>query len=307
MYDTLNFWIDSGSIGDPFSVLPYLDNIAEHRSDKYGYSCNGTLGDYTICCYQSGISLKGSLAKYYLPSNVFTLTRQTAAEALEKMSNELHFDILSAKVTRADISTIIPTKRQPPDYYSRLGQKPHYNRLQAHHDTLYYNQQSKQLIFYDKTKEAHAKGAIIPPTLSGCNLMRYEYRLLSSLPKMLKLSCVTGATLIDSNIYYSLIRQWKNEFDTIKKINPISTMTDNIRTPKEAKEVLFAMLLQKNGQDCIDTFLSDLKAAGTFSDPKYYSRLKSELNKIIQAPNESRSDMIKELEKAISDVAMYAR
>ncbi len=84
-------------------------------------------------------------------------------------------------------------------------------------------------------------------------------------------------------------------------------MTDNIKTPKDAKETLFAMLLQKNGQNAIDNFLNDLKANNVFSDPKYYSRLKSDLYKIQQAPTEARNDLIKELETAIADIAQYAR
>lgn len=310
MFDTVNFWIDRSNTaeGNPFAVLPYLCEVVEQQSDKRGYSCSGKLGDYSVFCYQAGISMKGSLAKYFLPSNVYTLTRQTAKEALEKMSDELHLNMAAAKVARLDVSTVIPTKRPPADYYNGLGNKPHFRRLQAHHDTLYYNQSFRQLIFYDKTKEAAAKSALIPPTLNGCNLMRYEMRLVKNLQRVLKLpDPITGATLTDSGFYYSIIRQWKSEFDTIKKINTISTMTDNIKTPKEAQTALFAILLQRNGQNCIDEFLADLKAKNAFSDPKYYSRLKSELYRILQAPNESKSDLISELEKAISDVAQYAR
>jgi hypothetical protein len=313
MYDTVNFWIDKGDTaeGSPFAVLPYLDEVTEQRSDKRGYSCSGKFGDYSVCCFQGGISLKGSLAKLYLPSNVYTLTRQTAKEALEQMGDGLHLDMGAAKVTRIDVSTVIPTKRPPTDYYRGLGNKPHFRRLQAHQDTLYYSQQFRQLIFYDKTKEAGAKGALIPPTLKGCNLMRYEMRLIKNTQRLLKSPTpITGATLTDSGFYYSIIQRWKSEFDTIKKINTISTMTDNIKTPQQAKEALFAILLQQaqqGGQSCIDAFLADLKAKDTFSDPKYYSRLKADLYRILQAPAEGESDMIKELEKAVADFAKYAR
>jgi hypothetical protein len=310
MYDTVNFWIDRSDTaeGNPFAVLPYLCEVVEHQSDKLGYSCSGKLGDYTICCLQTGISLKGSLAKYYLPSNVYTLTRQTAGEALEQMSEALHLNMTAARVTRLDVSTVFPTKRPPTDYYPSLGEKPFYYRRQYSSNTLYYDQTEKQLIFYDKTKEASAKGAIIPPTLIGCNLMRYEMRITKSIKKHLKsIDKITGATLTESGFYYSIIQRWKKEFDTIKKIHTINTMTDNIKTPKEAKETLFAILLQQGGQSKIDEYLADLKANNTFTDPKYYSRLKADLYKIMQAPSEAKGDLIKELEKAVADVALYAR
>lgn len=310
MLDTVNFWIDrSGTAeGDPFAVLPYLTEIAEQRSDKLGYSASGRLGDYNVCCFQSGISLKGSLAKYYLPSNVFTLTRQTTAEAIEKMSDELHLNMKAAKVTRLDISTVIPTKRPPTDYYNGLGNKPRFTRLQATRETLYYNQRLMQLVFYDKTQEAAAKGAVIPDTLNGCNLLRYELRFAKQPQKQLTAKePISGATLTEQDFYFSIIKRWKTEFDTIKKINTISTMTDNIKTPKDAKEVLFAMLLQKTGQNNIDDFISDLKAKNAFADPKYYSRLKSDLYKILQAPAEASNEMMSELETAIANIAKYAR
>lgn len=310
MFDTVNFWIDRGDTAEenPFAVLPYLCDVVEQQSDKKGYSCSGKYGDYSVCCFQTGISLKGSLAKLFLPSNVYTLTRQTTREAIEKMSDELHLNMMGARVTRIDVSTVIPTKRPPTDYYSGLGSKPNYTRLQAHSDTLYYNQQNKQLIFYDKTKEAEAKAALIPPTLIGCHLLRYEMRFIRNVQRLMKLpDQVTGATLTDGGFYYSIIQHWKNEFDTIKKINTINTMTENISTPKEAKNALFAILLQRGGQICIDEFLADLKAKNVFPYPKYYSMLKSELNKILQAPHEAKSDLMQELEKAIADVANYAR
>ena len=309
MFDTVNFWIDKGNMagGDPFAVLPYLCSVVEQMAET-GYSCSGKLGDYTVYCYDKGISLKGSLANYYLPSNSCTLTRKTTVEALQRMSDELHLDMMAANVTRVDVSTVIPTKRQPADYFSSLGDKPRFVRVQATKDTLYYNQRAKQLAFYDKTKEATAKAILIPQALQKCNLLRYEMRFLRRLKKLCKMETpIKGATLTNSGFYYFIIQQWKKEFDTIKKNNPISPMTDSIKTPKEAQEALFAMLLQQNGQSCIDDFLNELKAKKTFSNPEYYSRLKAKLYRIMQAAKEEKSELIKELETAIADIANYAR
>lgn len=308
MYDTLRFWIERGDIKDPFKVLPYLTDVVEHNSEKRGYYCSGRLGDFVVNCNQIGVSLCGSLAKYFLPSNVYTLTRRTTQEAIEKMSDEFHFDMLSAYLKRIDISTIIPTKLTPSAYYSRLGDKPRFERLQTHADTLYYSQRQRQLAFYDKTKEANAKGAEIPPSLEGCNLMRYEIRLLSSPNRLLKTpSPINGADLVNANFYYNLVQVWKREFDTIKKNSIDTIMSDNIKTPKDAKEAIFASLLQQQGQSYIDGVISDLKAQGTFSDPKSYSRLKADLNKMLQATAGAENELIKELETAISNVARYAR
>ncbi len=308
MFDTVNFWINRFDLtgGNPFVIKPYLSNVTERQNERWGYSISGNVGDYNVFCNQAGISLRGSLSKHFLQSNVLTLTRATTKEALQMLSDQLHVDMFAANVNRLDISTILPTKRQPTDYYSGLGNKAHFKRLQAAIETLYYQTDKRQLAFYDKTKEATAKGMFVPETLRGCNLLRYELRLTKELKRQLKRPEITGATLTDTAFYYSMVQFWKTEFDSIKKIG--ATMkTDTIKTPKEAQNALFARLLQQGGQSIIDDYLADLRAANAFPDPKYYSRLKADLIGILQTPTATDNSIIKELETAIADVARYAR
>ena len=310
MIDTLNMWLDREATagGNPFAIAPYLIDVTERQNERQGYTCTGRLGDYQIAISNSGVTLLGSLAKYYLPSNVYTLTRRQVQEALQMMSDQLHTDIAAAVVNRADVSTVIPTTRPPSDYYSYLGDKTRYERVQATPNTLYYSTQKRQLIFYDKTKEAAAKRALIPPQLADCNLLRYEMRLLKQPHKQLKRADpIQAAALYNPDFYYMLVQRWKQEFETIKKIHKNTTMMDNIKTPKDAQTALFARLLQQGGQSVIDDFIADLKARKQFADPKYYSRLKADLKKILQAPADGDTDLIHEIEKAVANVARYAR
>ena len=308
MYDTVNFWIDGSAAGvEPFAVLPYLTDQEERKSQRLGYSCSGKLGAYSVYCSERGITLWGSLAAFHLLSNAYTLTRATTAEALEAMSDQLHVDMMAAKVTRLDISTIIPTTRPPSDYFSVLGMKTRYTRLLTHPDTLYYNQKFRQLVFYDKSKEARAKGAVLPPALVGCNLLRYEARWKRPQTALKQYAPVTGETLTDPVFYYNIIQEWKREFDTIKKINPISMKEMDTSTRPKAKNALFAKLLQQAGQSCIDDFIKELKAKNEFSDRKEYSRLKSDLNQLLQAPSAGSSELMEELSRAVDEVAKYAR
>lgn len=310
MIDTLNMWLGREAMagGNPFVIAPYLANLTERQSERQGYTCTGDIGDYQVSVSSRGVSLYGSLAKYYLPSNVYTLTRATIQQAIEKMSDQLHTDVSTAMVLRADVSTVIPTKRPPADYYSSLGCKARFMRVQATPDTLYYSTHSRQLIFYDKTKEAAAKRALIPPTLADCNLLRYELRFAKQPHKQLKQALpIQAVMLYNPDFYYMLIQQWREEFETIKKIHRNTTMMDNIKTPKDAQIALFARLLQQGGQSVIDDFIADLKARKQFPNRLYYSRLKADLNKILQVPAESEGDLILEIEKAVADVARYAR
>jgi len=308
MFDTVNFWIDRVDIseGNTFGILPYLSEITERQNEKKGYSCTGKIMDYTASVFDSGISLKGSLAKSHFGDNLHTLTRRDTMQAIEELNDCLHIDINRAKVTRLDVSTIIPTKCPPSDYYIHLGNKPYFDRLQSTPDTLYYNNHQRQIIFYDKTKEAMTKGVQIPEILQNSNLFRYELRYTNRLNKQLNTD-LTARKLYNTDFYRFIIQSWHNEFKTIQKLKNQCFMIGNINTPKEAETALFAALLQEKGQVIINEYLARLKAENVFKERQRYSELKRKLNTILQAPKGEQSDLIKELETAIFDIARYAR
>jgi len=309
MFDTVHFWINRVELSgaSPFDIQPYLSEITERQNERAGYSCSGNIGEYAVNIGENGISLKGSLSKYYLGNNIDTLTRHTIKKAIEQLSDSLHLDLRAARVTRLDVSTVMPTKRPPADYYSYLGQKPYFERLQSTKDTLYYNNHQRQIIFYDKTKEAHNSSIAIPEIFLKNNLFRYELRYTKRLNKQLKAD-ITASTLTDELFYKAIIKNWHNEFKTIQKLKNQSFMANNTNTLKEAKDALFAHLLQQSGQSTIDEFLAELKAAKRFKNRSDYTKLKNDLNKMIGTYDfEVKNELVKELETQIFDIARYAR
>ena len=83
---------------------------------------------------------------------------------------------------------------------------------------------------------------------------------------------------------------------------------ENVKTPNDVNNAVLGYLMQQyGGQELIDTIIADLKARNQFTDPKYYSRARSNLNKVLQAASGQESDLMRELEKAIADIARYAR
>jgi len=311
MFDTVNFWLDRVELsgGSPFDTQHYLSELTERQNEKSGYSCSGKVLDYTVYVNENGLYLTGSLCKSFFNDNLQTLTRRATQQAIEQLSDNLHLDISKAKVTRLDISTVIPTKRPPADYYNFLGQKPYFERMQYNSDTLYYQnsktQPTKQIIFYDKTKEAKNSGAAIPELWQNANLFRYELRFKKRLNRQLKAD-VTASTLTNSVFYTNIIQSWYSEFKTIQKLKNQNFMIDDITTLKVAKEALFAHLLQQSGQNIIDEFLNELKAQKKFNSRSDYTKLKTDLNKMLVAKNGNKSDLIKELETAIFNIAKNA-
>jgi len=308
MFDTVNFWINRGDIsgGKPFEILPYLNEITERQNDS-GYNCTGKIKKYSVCVSDNGISMKGSLAKNHFGDNIHTLTRKDVQWAIEELSDRLHIDINVAKVTRLDISTVLYTKHPPADYYPYLGQKPYFERLQSTPDTLYYNNHQKQIVFYDKKKEAKEKGVQIPEILQNANLLRYELRYTRRINKQLNYD-VTAGKLYVRPFYDSLIENWYQELKSIQKLKKQSFMIDNISTVKDAEMALFAHLLQQSGQSIIDEFLAELKAKDKFKDKQRYYELKKRLQTVASTYEfHEKNELMQEIETQAFNIAKYAR
>lgn len=309
MFDTVNFWMDRVNIsgGKPFEILPCLSEVVEHQNENLDYSCSGKSKNYSVFVCENGISLNGSLAKNHFGDNIHTLTRKDAQLAIEELSDCLHLDINAAKVTRLDISTVLYTKHKPSEYYAYLGQKAYFERLQSTPDTLYYNNHQRQIVFYDKAKEAKEKGVQIPEILQMANLLRYELRYTKRINKQLN-NDVTAGKLYVRPFYDSLIENWYKELKDIQKLKKQSVMMDNITTVNDAETALFAFALHQLGQSAIDEFLNDLKAANKFSDRKYYTRLKNRLNDIASTYEfHEKNELMQEIETEAFNIAKYAR
>ena len=76
MYDTINLWLSFENITN-FNLsktLEKLSGITEHTRANETY-ISGYLKNYRVNISEQGVSLKGSLAKYFLSDNFKTLNR----------------------------------------------------------------------------------------------------------------------------------------------------------------------------------------------------------------------------------------
>ena len=307
-YDTVNFKRHGCDIVgySPFVFANYLDDVTEEYNEKKGYRVRGKVGDYRVLLSQSDISLYGSLSKSFLPSNIYTLTRKDSGLAIEKLSDQLHIDLKQANITRLDIAAVFPMSHPPCDYLPYLGNKPYFKRIAATISSLYYHTEKMKQNFYDKGKQAKAKGIIIPPELIGCNLLRYELRLMNKLKQQLNLNSLNGAMLVDEKIFRSLVLRWVGEYEAISKINSYTMDSAKIKTPSDAEKAFFTVLLQQQGQQAIDNFIADMKFQKRFKDPKYYTRLKDQLNEKMRADGVKENELIRELSQSIFEAGKYA-
>jgi hypothetical protein len=310
MYDTIDMWLDqlgAGKINFLAQIPYFLTNITEYHSEKN--SCvSGYLNNYKVNVYENGLLLKGSLAKYYLNDNIHTLTRGDSQRAIEKLTDTLHVPLINARIYRVDVAKHFQMKSPVYFYYDLLGDKRYFKRLQAAKQTLYYNNPTKQLIFYDKLAESKAKRVNVPEVYRNSNLLRYELRFTSRLSKQFNLPELRASTLINEKFYIEIINHWVNEYLSIDKIKKITLKNNIMYTPDSFFNQLLLMKINEMGQNEVLNLIEELRFKKAFKKPEYYSRAKRKIKDLCNMPDlTEKSDLIAELDQNIKQVKQYYR
>jgi hypothetical protein len=309
MYDTVNLWLPMDKIGsfDLSKTLQSLTGITEHTKDDGQIYVSGYLNNYKVSISGQGVSLKGSLAKYFLPDNFHTLTRSDSARAFEMMADELHLPIQKAKVTRIDFSQNFIMDFEPQAYYNFLGECQYYER-QPQSKSLYYTNTLRQKLFYNKIAEGKAKGLKLPDVWKGQNVLRYEMRFTSRLPKQFNQSEIAASRLSDEKFYVTLFDKWLAEYEAINKLHSINFNLSDMNSPKDFWKQVSLMAINMIGQDNIMMEIENLRHQKAFDKPEYYSRLKKEVKELCKTPElTSASDLVAELDKKIKSSKRYYR
>jgi hypothetical protein len=314
MYDTVNSWINRAEVGNlNTSALCLTDAKETANKDTGEVWTTGNLDNMKVTVSTAGISIKGSLAKFFLPDNSYTLNRKQVKEAVEKLSDTLKVNIAQAKITRIDVSTNFIMQHEVHQYYNVLGLCTHFNRVQATEDTLYYHSKGRDrkrsMVFYNKAREISDRNGIIPDVFKGENLLRYESRWNTRLPQQLKENEVNGSTLYNERFYSKIIDNWADNYFRIEKQRNINMDAMNkIKTVSDASDFICAIGLQRLKPDEVQNILQDMKQQNVFQDSKYYTRLKNKLKDISAKTNLTEvSYLSRELDNEIRNVQSYKR
>lgn len=303
MYDTINLWLSLDEVGNinTSKTLQALSNVTTtSKSDGQIYH-TGYLKNYRVILSGQGVSLKGSLAKYFLPDNMHTLSRSDSSRALEMLSDILHLPVLDADVKRIDLAQNFLMKYEPEAYYPLLGDCQYYQRIKQP-KSLYYSNSLRQLVFYNKIAEARAKREILPDVWSGSNILRYESRYTQRLTKQFNRSEIKGHTLIDEKFYINLLDRWQSEYEAIDKHQLINFNILQMSSPKDFWKQINLMAINMIGQDRIMQEVENLRHQKAFDKPEYYSRLKKEIKELCKTPElTSSSSLIDELDNKIKN------
>ena len=309
-YDTIHFFLDGYQIPteeiDRLCSMLQRDGMNKTTGERWS---TGNIDNLKVTVSELGVSVKGSLAAFLYPSNTLTVSRQEARHALEKLSDTLHLPMAKASVSRVDVSTSFLMACKPTAYYDVLGSLNYFYRQPVGRSTLYYHRgrtDRQTLCFYDKEREVTANREALPKVYADCgNVLRYEARINGRVASQLNERQVTGASLSDGDFYRKVGIFWA---DSYQRINKTYTQFDmnKIKYARQAKDFLCGVALAKMGAGELNRLISQMKAQGVLSDPKYYTRLKRMMADLSsKAKSDQGHDLASELDADILTEKAY--
>lgn len=311
MLDTVNFSLTKAEVeGTDFlaEVTPYLDKVAEHNYEG-NYAVTGSLGNYSVSITPFQVNVKnGSLCKWYLGDNFKRMGRRDIQHAIEKLSDELHLPMARAKINRLDVAENIVTRHPVSVYLSHLGVLPYANRL-VEPNSLYYTRRDSTLCFYDNVREQRDKNMPIPELFSSSNVLRYEQRYMRRLGTTFKVEGVTGAMLYDEVFYISLLKQWRDSYRAISKINVVAPNFNAVKTKQQLyRMALLAWIGDVGGEIEMLNHIAEAQKCDNLTTKQAYDLgLAVKDACLIREGLTVKSDVITELDKKIAEAVRYYR
>lgn len=247
------------------------------------------------------ITISGSLPKYLRGNNIRNLSRLETKLVVEELQKALGLPIKQAKVTKLEFGDTFEMSHPVDMYLNSFGDIPRMTKGYIG-STLYYRsnydrdrQPQRELVFYDKGKESG---------LPDKNLLRYELKYNNHVDRQTKWT-VTAETLYNEDFYRQMVVTYQEGYYSIvksKQMSSIITIQKGIRLSK-ACDIIFAIALNRMGNDEVNKCINAFKAQGIFDDKKSeYSRLKRRIKEVRQQAGET-ADVTLELDSLIADLS----
>lgn len=307
MYDTVHFQIGDGTT-DFTPLAKYLSNV-KNVSDEDGVLLyiEGYIGSLYVKLSHGWMICQDSLSRFYFGNNIKRMNPQQIQEAIEKLSDMLHYDVRMFNVTRIDIADCYSMNRPITEYFPCLGELSRFKRINTvKKETLTYSQGNKKygrsLVFYDKERElTDTRTAILQQLEIPKNLLRYEARYYGRLTTRFKEPAITGATLYDETFFRKLVQLWYDSYCQIEKqMSIIYNGMDLIKNMKGAKEYIFIAALAQQPATFVSDMIRQFKQQRVFRNSSEYTRLHNEIYGLLHNPlitNESK--LIVELNRKV--------
>lgn len=275
--------------------------------DEYGeIEYKGNFQNLLCKINQYGITLYGSLPKYFYGDNLQVLTRSDTQKAIQKLSDEIGLPLNESNIYRIDIGNNFAMK-EPINAYlcclgdsSRLEKKPYKHGLQ-------YSNKSKTLSFYDKISDMKRHKESVPELFRTQNILRYEIHLTKGIKKQFGLKELKASKLYQENLYIRLLDKWKNEYFSIERINK-PRFTSEVFEMIEVKFLINELALvglKQIGEDTIMELIEDSYKSGKIEYMQAH-RLKDKIKQLRNLPELTEpSETIQELDSKVNEAVQF--
>ena len=228
MYDTINLYMaqaeEEGT--DFISEIPCFlppDSCAEGAFTDGVRYVSGRVGNMYVKASEKGLYIGGSLCKYQLGNNFDTLKVQDAREAIERISDALHYDVNRMPVTRLDVATNIITEHPLSTYTRHFARLKGAKRFLMEQNVLYKaGNKSFDFEIYDKNKEHREKepNVPVPKEYQGVNVARLEYRCRNRkyIANRFAKDNICASDICTIDIYNKSVELWGQMYDSIEKV-----------------------------------------------------------------------------------------
>ena len=306
MIDTLKLRLTHREVeGADFlnEVMPYLNpGWVRVSKDNGNEEIKGKLGNLCVNVKADSVIIYGSFCKWLLGDNYKTMTREDIKQSIDRLSAAIHLPIERAIVTRLDVGLSIPVNEPIENYFNHLGELSRYKRLEQA-TTLYYDQQSKKLCFYDKNKEQRDHRETIPEQYQDTNVLRYELRYTSKLKKQLVEPEITAGMLYNEQFYTKLKANWIEAYKQIIKVNTTQPNAIAMNSRKNFfKLTCAAWVEQMGGMAAALKYIKEAQRRGDINDKEACRRKKDIIEAYADSELTIPCNAISELDSKIAAV-----
>lgn len=306
MYDKIKFY-SFGGCEDVSHIPPLLSDVKETVRDERTYY-EGLIGSMEVHVKPSArnVFILGSLPKFLNGNNLYPVSKHSTAEALQKLSDALSFDVASMKVSELEFGISLPTTYPPSCYLSRYGTMPDKHKV-TQETTVYYMTKGHKDDFYlyDKVQEI---GRALPRELRHSNVLRMEMRLRNGVASTLERPFLCAGDLPNRDVYNQLKRMFTDKYRAIRKLPQTCFSFPPMKTAGQAEKGFTAYLLASmpNPAKVVEEYMEIVKAQGHL-DRQAYGRLKRSITQSEALQTMSDEDpLLQEIEDAFASLVEQA-
>lgn len=332
MWDKIRLkYSDKENKVDLEELLSYCEKSSIEYHNK-GDMNNNEIKNSNIKAIYKGLSIEiynnetrtyyidGSLSKFYFKNNFQSLNLEDTEKALLKLDRGLNLPIMDMNVTMLEFGANFIVDESIENYLNLFGIHSKMSKTAPKENTIYYQslgrtkgnlhrmgKNNRAVTFYDKVDEYRNKNKTIPKIYENKNVLRYELRYNNNIRKQLSkwlndtdIKTINASTLFNPLFCKIVLDEYKNIYNSIQKIEPISVELEGITTMSEAFNVFVSKMLYDN-KDKIEPYLNKVKREAKFKHRNYNTNLKTRFSEALNNPllKTNKKSIIDELNEKV--------